>query len=272
MNEQRNERPWIKMAVTIVDDRDLDRLAPRTERLWWRVLALCGSCGHGDELGMSDPDIAWRLRWKKTALSQALASLIAAGLIERTDQGLRIASWHKHQPGTTSAERMRESRARRRVTSDERVTSPKRHSDVLEAEVEEEVDGEVEEESPLPPAGPGVVRAVFEAWTALFDHPKAKFDRKRRACIERALRDYTVEELGQALDGYTRSPHHMGQTNGTRYDSITLLLRDPEHIERGLAFHRNPPLIPGSRDTALKSNLATGQRWLERNTEEHDDD
>lgn len=56
---------------------------------------------------------------------------------------------------------------------------------------------------------------------------------KRELAIRRALKAYPVEVCKQAIDGIVLSPFHMGKNSRKkRYDDITLILRDPEHVEK----------------------------------------
>lgn len=75
---------------------------------------------------------------------------------------------------------------------------------------------------------------VFTYWQAKMNHPKAKFDKKRRSQIQAALKlGFELEQLKQAIDGCARTPFNMGQNkDAQRYDSIELIFRDAEHIER----------------------------------------
>ena len=76
------------------------------------------------------------------------------------------------------------------------------------------------------------VDGVFEEWQEATGHHKAVLDRKRRRVIESALKHYPVEDCVAACRGVMLFPHNRGATNGQRYDDITLVLRDSEHIER----------------------------------------
>lgn len=94
---------------------------------------------------------------------------------------------------------------------------------------------------------PDPVVLVFTHWQTVHNHPKAQLDAKRRKLIRAALQHYTPEDLCRSISGYLNSPHHMGtdpRGNGTKYDSIELLLRDAAHIDRGLQFHDEPPTAP----------------------------
>jgi hypothetical protein len=75
---------------------------------------------------------------------------------------------------------------------------------------------------------------LFAYWAATHEHPKALLDTKRERVVMQALAENGDEasELFYAIDGCKRSPHHMGKNDtNTKYDDITLILRDRKHIE-----------------------------------------
>lgn len=82
---------------------------------------------------------------------------------------------------------------------------------------------------------PTDVQAVFDHWRKIHNHPQSALGEKRVKVIRVALRSYTAEQLCRAIDGYKKSPHHMGQNDRkTVYDDIELFLRDEKHIDAGL--------------------------------------
>lgn len=83
---------------------------------------------------------------------------------------------------------------------------------------------------------------IFTHWQTEHGHAKAKCSEKRRRLIAKRLKDYGLEELRQCITGYKLSPFHRGDNAaGQRYDSLELMLRDAEHVERGIEFFANPP-------------------------------
>lgn len=79
------------------------------------------------------------------------------------------------------------------------------------------------------------VSEVFEHWKlVMVKSSQAKLNNKRKACIEARIKEgYTVEQIKQAIDGCSRSPHHMGQNDtGTRYDDLTLICRSGDKVEQ----------------------------------------
>jgi hypothetical protein len=81
---------------------------------------------------------------------------------------------------------------------------------------------------------PENVLAVFSHWQIIMDHKRAKMDVVRARVIRERMRDgYTVEDLCLAIDGCAASAFHMGENRDrTVYDSITLILRDADHVDK----------------------------------------
>lgn len=84
---------------------------------------------------------------------------------------------------------------------------------------------------------------VFEFWKAIMGHKKAKPDDKRFKKIKEAIKmGYSVQDLTDAIRGCSKSIFHMGDNDrGMRYDSISLILRDAEHIDKFIQINLNPP-------------------------------
>jgi hypothetical protein len=81
--------------------------------------------------------------------------------------------------------------------------------------------------------------AVWEHWRVTARHPRARLDKARRKVIVERLKDYSVAELQLAIDGCAKSAWHQGENDrGRRYDDLTLILRDAEHVERFLEAAR----------------------------------
>jgi uncharacterized protein YdaU (DUF1376 family) len=85
--------------------------------------------------------------------------------------------------------------------------------------------------------GSADVGLVFDHWKTVHGKPRSKLDDKRRKLIRSALKNYSAEDLRRAIDGYKRSPWHQGKNqDGKVYDSLSLILRDAEHIDAGLKY------------------------------------
>lgn len=79
-----------------------------------------------------------------------------------------------------------------------------------------------------------LVEMVFGYWRRATGHRRARLDEKRRKTIARALAvGYSVEDLCLAVDGCMASPFHRGHNDrNTVYDSIGLIFRDADHIDK----------------------------------------
>jgi hypothetical protein len=84
---------------------------------------------------------------------------------------------------------------------------------------------------------PTDVQTVFDHWRETHSHLSAKLDEKRQKVIRLALKAYSPEQLCTAISGYKNSPFHMGDNDRkTVYDSLALLLRDGDQIDKGIAL------------------------------------
>lgn len=105
------------------------------------------------------------------------------------------------------------------------------------------------------------VSEIFKCWQNVLNHHKAKFDAKRKRCIESALQcGYTVEELCMAIRGCSCSAYHMGDNKqGEIYDELTLILRNASKIEYFMR-KADPTQQPSSRinadDDSIESQLS----------------
>lgn len=108
-------------------------------------------------------------------------------------------------------------------------------------------------------------KEVFVYWQEKLNHPKAKLDKKRRRKINDRLKEkYTVEDLKQAVDGCSLSPHHMGENKtGTIYDDLGLICRDASHVDKFIKQANAPPgraaLSASGRKTA-----SAADPWIAR--------
>jgi len=78
------------------------------------------------------------------------------------------------------------------------------------------------------------INEIFEYWKAVMEHPTAKLDKKRTGLIKKAfLLGYTGSDLKNAINGCKLSAWHRGKNDqGKVYDSIGLIFRDSDHLER----------------------------------------
>lgn len=78
------------------------------------------------------------------------------------------------------------------------------------------------------------IREVFEHWKETMGHRFPALDQARTKAIRGRLTDgYSVEALCLAIDGCRASAWHMGENDrGLIYDSLTLILRDADHVDK----------------------------------------
>lgn len=129
-------------------------------------------------------------------------------------------------------------------------------------------EGKGSDTSASPPL-PNPVQQVFGHWQVEWNHPNAKLDQKRQKRIEARLKDFTVEQLRDAITGYKHSPWHTGtdpKGNGVVYDGIETLLQDTAHVETGLRLLAHPPRPPPKLD-----QLSPVERVLRANGVTRDD-
>ena len=78
------------------------------------------------------------------------------------------------------------------------------------------------------------VDVVFSYWKEKLKHPQAQLGGKRKVIIAARIKEgYTVDALKEAIDGCSKSPYHQGKNDSNMvYDSIELICRDAEHVDR----------------------------------------
>lgn len=94
------------------------------------------------------------------------------------------------------------------------------------------------------------VQLVFDTWVeSAGKKSTTKLSGVRRTKIVNALKEYPLEEVLQAVQGWKNIPHNRGENDqGTVYNDIELLLRDAPHIERFRdAFRAGPVKLRGVR-------------------------
>ena len=80
-------------------------------------------------------------------------------------------------------------------------------------------------------------REVGEHWKQRLNHPSAVLDDKRLKPVVAMLAYYSVDQLKRAVDGCAMSAFHMGANDNLKiYDSLSLICRDTEHVERFIDF------------------------------------
>lgn len=107
---------------------------------------------------------------------------------------------------------------------------------------------EPEEKKQPSPGKPGKLNnfntgLIFDFWKETLNHPRAKFDDKRRMVILKAFKmGFAEDQLKSAITGISLTPHNMGQNdNGQKYDGLHIIFKDANQIERFISNSNNPP-------------------------------
>lgn len=83
-----------------------------------------------------------------------------------------------------------------------------------------------------------IAERIFKFWKITMKHPNAKWEGKRPIQIKARLKEgFMEEECKEAIEGCNMSDYHMGRDlksnpAGTVYDSIDLIFRNAEHLEK----------------------------------------
>lgn len=82
------------------------------------------------------------------------------------------------------------------------------------------------------------IQEVWDYWISVMrstSKRKPVLDTNRRQYIGAAIHDYGIQGCKDAIDGCALSEFHMGRNKmNKRYDSVELIFRDAEHVEK---FH-----------------------------------
>lgn len=108
------------------------------------------------------------------------------------------------------------------------------------------------------------VEYVFAAWVESTGRSRVRLDDRRRKLIRIALRDYPMEDVLAAVDGWRHSAHHRGENDrATVYNDLSLLLRNGETIERFRDYSLgvlNGRGERGSTDADRREQMMSGMR------------
>ena len=91
-----------------------------------------------------------------------------------------------------------------------------------------------------------VVSRIFMYWQTRLDHPTAKLTPERAAKIRARLADgYSEATIQRAIRGCAASPHHTGTNETqTRYDDLTLILRNGSKLEQFAGMAKDEARVP----------------------------
>lgn len=83
------------------------------------------------------------------------------------------------------------------------------------------------------------VREVFDYWVLKTkrDRSRTKLDSRRERLLRNAVESYGVEACKVCIDGYTSSPHHLGDNSEQKvYDAIDLMFRNADKFDAGIGY------------------------------------
>jgi hypothetical protein len=185
------------------------------------------------------PDLSMQ---DKRALKNALEEMAKAGVARVQGETFRIDSVANREIAATDVGR--------EVAVESAPADPILFSGVKREEREEREissicveSGASAEEPSSNPTRTDKVGKVFAHWQTVMAHPGAKLSPKRVKLIERALADYGLDPCLAAIDGCAKSDWHMARDPKNRttfYNSIELIFRDSEKIERFIAIAGRP--------------------------------
>ena len=115
------------------------------------------------------------------------------------------------------------------------------------------------------------INAVFDYYKSTLNHPRAKLDEKRKRCVRMRLQNgYSVDDIKIAIDGCLASPYHQGENKRNQvYDSLELICRDAEHIDRFIKLAKDPNAkLISAKGRQARQN---GQTWLQMRQAKRED-
>lgn len=107
------------------------------------------------------------------------------------------------------------------------------------------------------------INEVFEFWkSSLNKNSTAKLNKERIKKIkERFNEGYTIDDMKSAITGCTKSAHHMGQNDeGKVYDSLELILRTGENLERFIGYNTTIVKVNTNATNQPNSNTQSNNR------------
>jgi hypothetical protein len=101
-------------------------------------------------------------------------------------------------------------------------------------------------------ASDDAVDEIFSFWQRTMNVTGARLDESRARAIRAALAmGYSVSQLCRAIRGCSLTPHNMGMNDQRQcYNSVALILRDADQIDRFIGNALNPPHAPKKSDVA----------------------
>lgn len=235
---------WFRMYGEFATDPKVQSMDETLQRRF--TMFLCLHCS-GEYERLSDDELACALRISADELARTREVFKAKGFIGGNNE---IRNWNKRQYKSDDVySRVKKHREGKKKRKGNVSVTP---SDT-DSESDTEKNKKTPSESFVASKRDDAALRVFVHWQKVWRHPATKLDRKRRARIEARLKDFTPEQLCDAVSGFRHSPWHTGtdpKGNGTVYDALETLLRDNAQVEKGMALFAHPPRPPPKPETA----------------------
>jgi predicted phage replisome organizer len=137
---------WIKVATDTFEDEKIDLIEgmPRGEKIiiiWFKILLLAGKCNSGgylllqDELPFTAKMLARRFNQELSIVNQALKAFERYKMIQRTENGIYVTNFNKHQ----DLDKMNQKRVQDRERKQKQRAKEKSLNEDLEEEAEEDM-------------------------------------------------------------------------------------------------------------------------------------
>ena len=243
------------------------------------VQAYCALAAYADEHGRCWPTIrrlAEDTGVDTSTVSRRLAELVERGLVVRLRPGAKGRPTVYELPWPPEAEALTGRPVQPRTVVHQRTTN--RTTETLtgfpppSAPPEDNPSGPTATAADPSPENHSDVATVWanyedaKAVTYGSRHRPSRLTDARRRLIARRLKDYDVADLCAAVRGWRWFPHNTGETTGTRWDSLELVLREA-NVERFRDAERNPedrPRPEAPRGGAEAQRLAAQDKLLAR--------
>jgi len=235
--------------------------AVRSLQILWAWAAQNKPCGNLEGLDEEDIEISGKWRGKAGVFCKALVDL---RWLDSAENGFILHDWREHNPwaadATNRADKARLSRLAKinrplynelassgttALTRDEyeRLTTVQRPltnrispapSPSPAPKTHKEKPTSKEKQGKDSPSIGKDVDVVFSYWKEKLKHPQAQLGGKRKVIIAARIKEgYTIDALKEAIDGCSKSQYHQGKNDSNMvYDSIELICRDAEHVDR----------------------------------------
>lgn len=250
---------WRAIQDSVATSESLSALSDFAERLFWRLLAKSDPWGRlpGSPRKIKGLCVPLIARASETRIEKALEELASSGriLCYEVDGSafIEIVDFDSNQPKDVlgrSGERYGS-----RIPDPPRGATPRNSAHHRATPAESE--SERKKESPLKGAKErkSDVELVYAHWRAVLGKSDPRYNRispGRRQKITARLREFSAEDLCRAIDGVALDDW----PDRSRYDDLTIIFRDTEHVDRFLGYADSPPAAKKGRGLTAAQILA----------------